>query len=416
MSSLKMESGSDFQSYWDDESEGYLSDDDEREDETASQQSEDTDFFDGPESNYTIISEEEICQRQDEAVITITNFLSVSETEAGSHDVVCKCSHRFCWNCLEEAHRPVECETVAKWIMKNSSEQLIEEEEGPVMSWDPCSECNWPDNIYWILANQKPCPRCRRFESWMLENLKPCPKCKRMIEKNQGCMHMTCTPPCYFEFCWLCLGTWRNHSDSTCGFYSCNRFEVSPKLALTPGVVQVQQQESVRNDGIKDLKSSPRERYRFYYERWAAHEVSRLRSSSDIQRVLPVQIEELSDLQFQPTSQLEFVREAWLQIVECRRILKWTYAYGFYLPDDGGPKRQYFNYLQGDAEASLERLHQCAEFELHHILSVRGHRIHFDGFRTKLQDLTSVTRTQFKKIVRVLENGLEDFADRSLPK
>lgn len=83
MSSLKMESGSDLQSYWDDESEGYLSDDDEREDETASQQSEDTDFFDEPESNYTIISEEEICQRQGDAVSTITNFLSVSETEAG---------------------------------------------------------------------------------------------------------------------------------------------------------------------------------------------------------------------------------------------------------------------------------------------------------------------------------------------
>jgi hypothetical protein len=61
----------------------------------------------------------------------------------------------------------------------------------------------------------------------ILANSKPCPKCKRPIEKNQGCMHITCTPPCKFEFCWLCLGAWTEHGEKTGGFYACNRYEAA---------------------------------------------------------------------------------------------------------------------------------------------------------------------------------------------
>jgi hypothetical protein len=78
----------------------------------------------------------------------------------------------------------VSCDTVRKWITKNSAES---------------------ENLNWILANTKPCP-----------------KCCRPIEKNQGCMHMTCSQ-CRHEFCWLCNGTWAEHGERTGGFYACNR-------------------------------------------------------------------------------------------------------------------------------------------------------------------------------------------------
>ncbi|XP_039167787.1 probable E3 ubiquitin-protein ligase ARI8 [Eucalyptus grandis] len=41
---------------------------------------------------------------------------------AGSEGYDVSCSFNFCWNCIEEAHRPVDCGTVAQWIMKNSAE------------------------------------------------------------------------------------------------------------------------------------------------------------------------------------------------------------------------------------------------------------------------------------------------------
>jgi hypothetical protein len=78
----------------------------------------------------------------------------------------------------------VDCETVGRWILKNSAES---------------------ENLNWILAHTKQCP-----------------KCKRPIEKNQGCMHMTCSQ-CRFEFCWLCQGAWAEHGERTGGFYACNR-------------------------------------------------------------------------------------------------------------------------------------------------------------------------------------------------
>uniref|UniRef100_A0A0D9W6L3 RBR-type E3 ubiquitin transferase n=1 Tax=Leersia perrieri TaxID=77586 RepID=A0A0D9W6L3_9ORYZ len=277
----------------------------------------------------------------------------------GSYDVNCDCSYGFCWNCTEEAHRPVDCATVSKWILKNSAES---------------------ENMNWILANSKPCP-----------------KCKRPIEKNQGCMHITCTPPCKFEFCWLCLGPWSEHGERTGGFYACNRYEAA-------------RQEGAYDDAERrrEMAKNSLERYTHYYERWAANQSSRQKALGDLLSLQNDKLEKLSDIQSQPESQLKFIIEAWLQIVECRRVLKWTYAYGFYLPEHEHAKRQFFEYLQGEAESGLERLHQCAEKELQVYLEAESPSKDFNDFRTKLAGLTSVTRNYFENLVRALETGLND--------
>ena len=49
-----------------------------------------------------------------------------------------------------------------------------------------------------------------------------------------------------------------------------------------------------------------------------------------------------------PEGQLKFILEAWNQVVECRRILKYSYAYGYYeFQDNGdGSKKSFFEFLQ----------------------------------------------------------------------
>lgn len=55
----------------------------------------------------------------------------------------------------------------------------------------------------------------KAFEQWASEKgstkVKPCPLCHSLIEKNAGCIHMTCR--CKYEFCWNCERQWvRGHN------------------------------------------------------------------------------------------------------------------------------------------------------------------------------------------------------------
>ncbi|OMO74958.1 Zinc finger, RanBP2-type [Corchorus olitorius] len=261
----------------------------------------------------------------------------------GSNDVFCSCTHSFCWNCTEEAHRPVDCETAKNWMAKNSSEA---------------------ENVNYILAFTKPCPKCR----------KP-------IEKNLGCNHMTCRAPCHYQFCWLCLEDWKSHRGS------CNRFR--------------EEEYEKREKAKKYLV-----RYTHFYERWATNQNSMKRAIADMKRVEAEQIDILVDVQEESAGQLKFLTEAWQQIVECRKILSWTYAFGYYLSDEDPAKRNLFEDLQDQAETGLERLHACAEKELKPFLEHR--KKEFIAFREKLSKLTGVTKTFFDNLVAGLENGLAE--------
>ena len=105
---------------------------------------------------------------------------------SSTNNVTCKCGAETCLLCGGESHQPAYCNVVEKWVIKSNAES---------------------ENLLWIKANTKPCP-----------------KCAKPIEKNQGCNHMTCQS-CHHNFCWICLGDWKSHGSNTGGYYKCNIYE-----------------------------------------------------------------------------------------------------------------------------------------------------------------------------------------------
>ncbi|KAK7251257.1 hypothetical protein RIF29_34294 [Crotalaria pallida] len=269
-------------------------------------------------------------------------------------DVSCLCHYSFCWNCGEDAHSPVDCEIVSLWLKKVSESKNI---------------------------------------NWILKYAKQCPKCKIPIEKNEGCMHMKCK--CGFQFCWLCLRDW----------FQCDRKSCNDYLDRQPENFQEKIIEGTKRKEAREYI----DKYTYYYERWVANELSRKKASENMRAN---HVEWLSALLGKPESNFEFLNEAWLQVVESRRLLKWAYVYGYYLPENEKAKIEFFEYTQGEAEAVLERFHHYLETKVHKFLT--GEALdQFEDFHLKLIDMTVATRNYFDNLVRTLENGLADVEARS---
>ncbi|KAF9588972.1 hypothetical protein IFM89_017651 [Coptis chinensis] len=117
-----------------------------------------------------------------------------------------------------------------------------------------------------------------------------------------------------------------------------------------------------------------------------------------------VLINNIHDGQHESEGQVKFITEAWAQIIDCG-MLKWTYAYGYYLHEDEHRKEALFEYLQGEAEFWLERLHECAENGLKRFLDAKEPE-DYREFRTKLTDPTRVTKHYFANWSESFENGM----------
>ncbi|KAG5189212.1 ubiquitin-conjugating enzyme E2-binding protein 1 [Tribonema minus] len=257
--------------------------------------------------------------------------------------VKCPCGECFCFKCGDEAHEPVACAELRRWREKCSNES--------------------------------------ETANWLLANTKMCPKCDTRIEKNQGCNHMTCRQ-CKYEFCWICMGIWAEHGTNTGGYYKCNKF-VDKSM-----------------EGMSDAARAKAEleRYLHFYKRFQGHALGQAFAETQMESRTEARMLELLENQESGSSgwiDVQFLRTAVEQLIECRRALKYTYVYGYYLTDPAQKRqRDLFENHQENLEKFTERLSELSEKPLETI------------DRAEVINYTRVTDKFLRSLTQCVRDGL----------
>lgn len=269
--------------------------------------------------------------------------------------ILCKCGHDFCFSCNGPNHDPATCEIAKEWRSKEVADD---------------------GNLMWIQGNTKPCP-----------------KCNTPIEKNSGCQHMSCkVPSCKHEWCWLCLQSWVGHK-------TCNQYD---------GTNEPSEDKAVKARQIL-------ERYNFFHDRYRANRKA-VEFAERTVVMATAKAYELQALKGTGEQGTAFLSKAVNTVIECRRVLAWTYCCAYYLAaPDKSSQRELFDLQQSQLEDFTDKLQELTEKELTELLdnqvkisinhmaiamnkyrlnlisTVRGHRFDIDeqnksSFPTTLKD------------------------------
>ncbi|XP_031559595.1 ankyrin repeat and IBR domain-containing protein 1-like [Actinia tenebrosa] len=293
--------------------------------------------------------------------------------------VDCGSAHYFCWHCLQEVHEPCTCELWDKWIKKIAEmlPKIPTLKEKEVL--DECPETEKVANTLWLVTNSKPCPNC-----------------KSPIQKTEGCNHMKCSK-CKHEFCWVCLELWKKHSSVTGGYFRCNRYEIIRKL-------NIDCVDSIKNASEKNMSIQKLNYFLHYYSRFKNHENSfkleepLLGAAKEKMTALAMSaLENDTSLDGVDTS---FVEDAVRELLKARRVLKASYAYGYFL-DGSKEKKTIFEFMQTEVEEVTENLSQMVA------------RPYLRTPRSKIIQTTAFLRNKRQTFLLALSRGL--IPDEELP-
>ena len=272
----------------------------------------------------------------------------------GMKEIKCMCGTVFCFKCLRETHRPCDCEMIGQWEKKNTSNS---------------------ENVKWLLLNTKQCPACHKY-----------------IEKNQGCNHMTCQKKaggCGYEFCWICMGEWKKHGTN---WYKCTFKKEGDKA----------NEKKKMEDTKYEL-----ERYVNYFEQYMNHN-----KAQDLAIKLRPKIEtykeQFSETKHVPFLELQFLTDAINTIIDCRRMLKNSYVFGYYLKKC--KEIALFEHNQSLMDSNTDRLHEMMEKneipDLLDIGNIEEFNSAFISFRNRVINLMGSISTYKSNLLDEIENKM----------
>jgi len=146
------------------------------------------------------------------------------------------------------------------------------------------------------------------------------------------------------------MAPWGNHDQSTGGYYKCNRFDPEKPNG----------DESSENKAKREL-----DRYLHYYQRYHGHDSALKYAHKDRIKAEERMIER-QETDKSTWMEVQFLKNATDQVIECRRVLKYTYVLGFSLEDDT-PEKQLFEHHQEMLEKHTEKLHELTETPVEHL-------------------------------------------------
>eukprot|EP00993_Chasmostoma_nieuportense_P000409 NODE_1378_length_1528_cov_13.167737_g1305_i0.p2 GENE.NODE_1378_length_1528_cov_13.167737_g1305_i0~~NODE_1378_length_1528_cov_13.167737_g1305_i0.p2 ORF type:complete len:269 (+),score=66.04 NODE_1378_length_1528_cov_13.167737_g1305_i0:679-1485(+) len=266
--------------------------------------------------------------------------------------VPCHCGIKTCFECNGESHAPASCIQLREWKIREAGES---------------------DNLAYITSHTKPCPTC-----------------STPIEKNEGCMHMTCTR-CKSDgkpkdWCWICGEVWDFQ-----GRHGNNWF--NPPCKDDSKVKEgTQQRERVETELFHYIK---------YYEGYAEHEKNRrFQITKDIEKA---QAHKERIQRSNPGADSDYVIRAVQSLIEARTYLKFTYVYGYYLPEQ---HKDFFDWKVKGVEKVISTLSNMLEDIYRHDLDSPDPQPYS---RDQLVDTAAMLKWQTEDVMQ----GLKDMGVQS---
>jgi len=169
------------------------------------------------------------------------------------------------------------------------------------------------------------------------------------------------------------MSSWADHGQGTGGFYKCNRFIPADEKLVEKAKAEL-------------------ERYLHYYQRYHGHD-SALKFASNLREAADKRMTEQQESSKSSWIDVQFLRQAADQVIECRRVLKYSYVLGYFLKENSVEK-QLFEHHQEMLEKNTEKLQEYTEKPIDKI------------DRTQVVNLTRVTEKFMSSLLANIVGGI----------